>query len=657
MCGIVGFWENAGRRTRGEMWQIAENMATAIRHRGPDHGDCWVEEKFQIGFGHRRLSIVDLSPEGHQPMVSSSGRFIIVLNGEIYNFLDLREELLGAGYSFRGHSDTEIALAAFEEWGIATALEKFVGMFAIAVWDREKATLSLARDRIGEKPLYYGFLKDGTLVFASELKALSVHPSWSGQIDREALTLLLRYNYVPAPYSIFVGIQKLTPGVMTVISRRNGSWQETRTEFWSAQKVVRAGFEHPGTANETEATESLEHLLRQAIKQQMIADVPLGAFLSGGVDSSTVVALMQAQSARPVKTFTIGFWEKEYNEAEHAKAVAQHLGTDHTELYVTPPQAEAVIPLLPGLYDEPFADSSQIPTFLVAQLARQHVTVSLSGDAGDELFGGYNRYFLGQKVWNGLSWIPTRLREAIGQGMENLSLRKLTHLLAIVEPFLPKNYRQRLYADKLMKFCEVLQVRQPLEIYQMLVSQWKHPERVVIQGREPPHFLTSELGSPLLPDFVQMMMYLDLLTYLPDDILVKVDRACMGVSLESRVPFLDHRVVEFAWQLPLHLKIKNGQGKWLLRQVLYKHVPKELIERPKMGFGVPIDQWLRSSLRPWAEDLLSEDRLRREGFFDPVPIREKWQEHVAGKRNWQYYLWSILMFQAWLEKNHPRSSV
>ncbi len=648
MCGI---WGSLGDRL-DESACLA--IGATLHHRGPDDGGVWRDDVAGSGgcltLGHRRLSILDLSPAGHQPMLSSCGRYAIAFNGEIYNHLDIRAGLLAAGVapSWRGHSDTETILAAVAHFGILATLERLTGMFAFALWDRERRELHLARDRIGEKPLYYGWL-DRTLVFASELKALRAHPRWQGEIDREALTLLLRYNYVPAPYSIYRGVHKLPPGTLLSL-RADGS--SSTSCYWSARGVAERGSAKPFAGSDGEAVAELERLLARSVGRQMLADVPLGAFLSGGIDSSTIVALMQMQSARPVQTFTIGFHEAGYNEAEHALAVARHLGTEHTEMYVTAQQALDVIPRLPALYDEPFSDSSQIPTFLVAQLARRHVAVSLSGDGGDELFGGYNRYFMGRSLWRKIGRVPRGLRAATAGGINMLSPAAWNRILAPLAGVLPHHLRYANFGDKLHKLADVLAVREPDALYHGLVSHWPDPAAIVIGGHEPPTALTDPARRAALGDFTERMMYLDLVSYLPDDILVKVDRAAMGVSLETRVPLLDHEVVEFAWRVPLSMKIRDGQGKWLLREVLYKHVPRALIERPKMGFGVPLDAWLRGPLRDWAEALLAEDRLRREGYFHAAPIREKWQEHLTGRRNWQYHLWDVLMFQAWLESTH-----
>ncbi len=628
-------------------------MAAVIAHRGPDDSGLWFDAEAGVGLTHRRLSIVDLSPEGHQPMMSADARYVVVFNGEIYNFGKLRAELKSLGHRFRGHSDTEVMLAAICEWGLEAAVKRFVGMFAFGLWDRREQMLHLVRDRIGEKPLYYGWVGE-VFLFGSELKTLRAHPAWYGEIDRGALALFMRLSYVPTPYSIYKGIYKLVPGTIFSVSLHQ---QEGKvTTYWSAKEVAETGVKNPFTGSETEALTTLEELLREAIAGQMIADVPLGAFLSGGIDSSLVVALMQAQSTAPVKTFTIGFQEAAYNEAGFAKAVAEHLGTDHTELYVTPAETMAVIPKLPSLYDEPFADASQIPTFLVSELTRRKVTVSLSGDAGDELFGGYNRYFWSQNIWDKVGWMPQELRKVAALGITTISPSSWDAAFQGLSPVLPERFKQRVPGDKLHKLAEALVVEHPEAMYRNLVSSWKTPSEVVLNSHEPETILTDKKQWAALPDFVLRMMYLDLVTYLPDDILVKVDRAAMGVSLETRVPYLDHRVVEFAWRLPLTLKIRDGKGKWLLRQLLYKYVPPALIERPKSGFGIPIVDWLRGPLRDWAEALLDEKRLQQEGFFDALAIRTKWKEHLSRQRNWQYYLWPVLMFQAWLWETHENSA-
>lgn len=647
MCGLVGFLGYEIGAGGDEL--LLQRMSDTLSHRGPDDGGVWCDSEQRIGFGHRRLAIVDLSPAGHQPMPSVSNQYVIAFNGEIYNHLDIRAQLekLNQAPAWRGHSDTETLLAAIEIWGLEATLKKAIGMFAIALWDRQINTLTLARDRMGEKPLYYGWQGDGAnrvFLFGSELKALKVHPAFAAVIDRGAISLLLRHNYIPAPYSIYQGIAKLEPGCLLSVSLAQP--EAKIWKYWDAVAQAHAGVAKPFTGSPSDAVDALEVLAKDAVRQQMMADVPLGAFLSGGIDSSTVVALMQAQSSRPVKTFTIGFNEDGYNEAVQAKAVAQHLGTEHTELYVTSQQAMEVIPLLPNMYCEPFADSSQIPTFLVNQLAKQHVTVSLSGDAGDELFCGYNRYQFTTNMWSKLSLVPAPLRAVAAKCITALSPARWDSLAHLV----PKANKYTTLGDKLHKGAAVLASACIDDLYTGLVSHLQDPADYVIGGKEPATRLTGLRPNMDGLNAVERMMLLDLVSYLPDDILAKVDRAAMAVSLETRVPFLDYRVVEFASSLPLSYKLRDGQAKWPLRQVLYRHVPQELIERPKMGFGVPLHDWLRGPLREWAENLLGEVRLQREGYFHPAPIRKLWAEHLSGRRNWMAILWSVLMFQAWLEQ-------
>ncbi len=628
-------------------------MTERLRHRGPDDSDVWLHEEAGIGLGHRRLSILDLSAAGHQPMHSACGRYVVTYNGEIYNFRSLRQQLEGLGQKFRGHSDTEVLLAAVSQWGLQKALVSFNGMFAFALWDRETHTLHLCRDRIGEKPLYYGWMGK-TFLFASELKALLAHPACKKEVDRNALALYLRHSYVPTPYSIYKGILKLAAGTMLTIGARSVDTEASApapVAYWSAREAAEQGVREGFTGSENEATAHLESLLRDAVGLRMVADVPLGAFLSGGIDSSTIVALMQAQSRRPVKTFTIGFHEGVYDEARYAGAVAKHLGTEHTELYVTPAQAQGVIPRLPSLYDEPFSDSSQIPTFLISELARRHVTVALSGDGGDELFAGYNRYFWAQDIWDGMGWMPRRVRTGAAWALTSVAADTWSRRLKAVRRILPPVLRVQHPGEKLYKLAELLAVGDEGALYRSLVSHWKAPASVVLGASEPVTVLTDRSHWASVGDFRQQMMFLDTVTYLPDDILVKVDRASMAVSLEARVPLLDHRVVEFAWRLPLSMKIRNRQGKQALRRVLGKYLPLALVDRPKMGFGVPIDSWLRGPLRDWGEDLLDERRLEKDGFLSPGPVREKWTQHLSGRFNWQYHLWDVLMFQAWLKEH------
>ena len=651
MCGFCGFFQ--GPSGAIALPDVIERMNSRITHRGPDDSGAWFDVGLGLALGHRRLSILDLSPAGHQPMHSKCGRYVIAFNGEIYNHLTLRKQVaeLGAAPGWRGHADTETLLACFAAWGVERTLRATVGMFAIALWDRQEKVLTLARDRMGEKPLYYGW-QGRTLLFGSELKSLKAHPDFRSEVDRDALTLLLRHNCIPAPFSIYKGISKLMPGhfVRLTLTNSDEARRAHPQPYWRLNDAVEEGIQNPFVGSEAEAIALLERQLSESIADQMLADVPLGAFLSGGVDSSTIVALMQAQSQRPVRTFTIGFDESGYDEATHAKAVAAHLGTDHTELYVRPEDALKVIPKLPAIYCEPFSDSSQIPTFLVSQLARQHVTVALSGDGGDELFGGYNRYLSARKVWGKMQRLPSGARHAAAGLLHTLSPAAWDRLFELAKPMLPKRFHLATPGDKAHKLADVLALSDGHAFFHQLTSHWKDPASVVMGAHEPRTLLTDPNAWPKTDCFEHWMMAMDAQTYMADDILVKVDRAAMANSLETRVPMLDHRVAELAWRMPLGLKIKDGQGKWLLRQVLYRHVPKALIERPKMGFGIPLDGWLRGPLREWAEDLLDESKMNEQGFLRPEPIRRMWAEHVSGRRNWQHHLWDVLMFQAWLQE-------
>src|SRR5579864_7124559 len=585
MCGIAGFWQT--KRQAEIPAEVLLRMGNALKHRGPDDSGVFYDDSTGVGLVHRRLSILDLSPAGHQPMSSHSGRYVIIFNGEVYNFEEIRKEL-GPGHAWRGHSDTEVMLEAFERWGVEGAVQRFVGMFAFALWDREERRLYLVRDRLGIKPLYYGWV-EGQFVFASELKAIRQYPGFQAQIDRDVLALYMRHNYVPAPHCIYQGISKLNAGCILVLG--GPQEQPAVSQYWSVTEVAKEGLRSPVDGSETEIIAQLERKLAEAVKLRMIADVPLGAFLSGGIDSSTVVALMQSQSTRPVKTFTIGFHEDAYNEANHAKGIAAHLGTDHTELYVTPQEALNVVPLLPAMYDEPFADVSQIPTYLVSKLAREKVTVSLSGDGGDELFAGYHRYFLTSSIWNSMKWAPKPFRKMAARLIHSLPPSGIDRVYGCVRPVIPARRRFSAVGDKAHKLAAFWDLGSPQAIYLQALSHWT-PSEIVPGSREPETVIQFFRDSAWLPRLEDQMMLTDLANYLPDDILTKVDRASMAVSLEAMVPVLDHRVVEFSWKLPLHFKIRNGMSKWVLRQVLYKYVPKELIERPKMGFGVPIDSWL-----------------------------------------------------------------
>lgn len=643
MCGLTGCWSSTVG-TGSVQDAGVERMCNAIAHRGPDDQGIWCDSYTGIALGFRRLSIIDVSPAGHQPMASETGRFVITFNGEIYNFAAIRSQL-GDTITWRGHSDTEVLLAAVERWGVRGAVERCAGMFAIALWDRQEHTLHLVRDRLGEKPLYFGAFGD-TLLFGSELKALRAHPAWRGTIDRGALSLYLRHNYVPAPYSIYENVRKVVPG--TIATFRTPGAEPEITTYWSALDIAERGVRDPLTGDDAESVTRLESLMRRVIGDEMVADVPLGAFLSGGVDSSALVAMMQSDSTQPVRTFTIGFDEDAHNEAPYAEAVAKHLGTDHTALYVTPQDAMDVIPRLPEIYDEPFADSSQIPTFLVAQLARRHVTVSLSGEGGDELFAGYNRYFWGERLWRRLEHVPRGARAAVGRALLGISPAGWDSAFEAASPLLPRRYRTATPGGKVHKVAAFMSADSSDALYRGVMTHWRDPQSMTSVA-EPETILTNESTTPSFDGVVNRMRYFDLVTELPDDILVKVDRATMAVSLESRAPFLHPDIVEFAWRIPPAQQVRNGQGKWLLRQVLYKYVPRELIERPKMGFGVPIASWLRGPLREWADALIDADRLRSEGYLAPEPVRRAWDEHQSGVTDNSHLLWGVLMFQAWLE--------
>lgn len=654
MCGIAGMLDPNGRRDGRRLVDLVSDMTAQLRHRGPDSEGLWSDDNVGLTLGHRRLAIVDLSEEGHQPMVSASGRFVIAFNGEIYNFLELRHGLRTLGCTFRGHSDTEVLLAGIERLGLTAALDRAVGMFAFALWDKAEKRLHLVRDRLGKKPLHYGWI-DGAFVFASELKALVRHPGFSGELDRGALALFLRYQYVPAPWTIWRGLYKLPPGAILNIDLDAASRSEPATgpepvsRYWSAKSVAEEGQAAPLDLPDGKLLDIVEETLARAVGQRMIADVPLGAFLSGGIDSSLVAALMQRQSDRPVKTFTIGFDNGFYNEADAARAVATHLGTEHHELVVEPSDALSIIPLLAEIYDEPFADPSAVPTLQVARMARRDVTVCLSGDGGDEMFAGYGRYALASRLGRGVDAIPAWMRHATARGIAGMPIGLLDVAARCLGGRSIDGLRGGHSGDRLRKMADLLAISDRDALYRGLLSLTQTPEMWLCDGVELPSAFTDPDAQPAFADPIARMMYFDMIAYLPDDILVKIDRASMAVSLEARAPLLDQRVVELAWRLPVSFLRRDGKGKWPLRQLFMRYLPPALAHRPKQGFMMPIGEWLRGPLRDWAENLLDAGRLAEEGFIRPEPIRAMWAEHLAGRRNFGAHLWTVAMFQSWRE--------
>ena len=673
MCGFAGFFQPQGFHSvlhgplrAHQAVDLVRSMAQRLSHRGPDDAGVWTDETRGIALAHRRLSIVDLSPAGHQPMASASGRYVLAFNGEIYNHLDWRSELesLTGAAPWRGTSDTETLLAGIEAWGLEAALRKTVGMFALALWDRSTACLTLARDRVGEKPLYYGW-QGKTLVFGSEIKALRAHPDFNAPVDRTALALLVRFGAIPAPHSIYEGVHKLMPGSwLTVGGHAVGGPLPSPTRYWHVGQVIQDGEARRFVGTPQDAVEVLDRVLGESVSEQMVADVPLGAFLSGGVDSSTIVSLMQARSSHPVRTFTVGFEEQDHDEAGYARAVARHLGTAHTEIRLSPQVALDVIPSLPTLYCEPLADPSQIPTALVSRLARTQVTVSLSGDAGDELFAGYARYRSARALWRPWARLSPVARQSGARAMKCLRPQAWGHgVTAVPSAWRPAAQAVSALGDRLCKAAGVFEAPDASEFYRRLLSQWPGEESLVLGGADAavPDELAYGLDADGMPlpgwawsgddGFVHQMMATDMQVYLPDHVLAKVDRAAMAAGLETRVPMLSPRVMELAWRMPMEFKLRGGESKWVLREVLSRYVPRSLTERPKKGFGVPLGPWLRGPLRDWAEPLLAPGRLAEEGYLRPEPITRKWTEHQEGSHDWGFQLWNVLMFQAWLEQS------
>ena len=647
MCGLAGFL-TARSDTAEKLTAQVERMITSIAHRGPDDAGTWVDSEAGVALGFRRLAIVDLSALGHQPMRSASGRYVMTFNGEVFNHAELRPELVALGHRFRGHSDTEVILAAFEQWGIERAVQRFVGMFAIAVWDRERRALTLLRDRLGIKPVFV-YAGGGIVSWGSELKALVAGPRFDATVDRAALAQFFRYLYVPAPHCIYEHVHKLAPGCLLTITDPAAPLPAS-VPYWSVEHVARAGLADPFRGSDAEAIDEFDRLLADSVRLRLQADVPLGALLSGGIDSSAVTAIAQELSPRPVKTFCIAFDAAEHNEAHHAAAIARHLGTDHTEVMLTGAEALDVVPRLPDIFDEPHADTSQVPAFLVCQVARRDVTVALSGDGGDEVYGGYNRYTYGERMFGRVMRVPRPARQLVAAGIGALSPDSWDRAHRAVAPVLPSGMRHRLPGEKLHKFGRLMGARSEAQMYRALVSAWQRPDTLVRGAPAAADTMERVLAGDLSPRLLDRMMLADQLTYLADDQLAKVDRVSMAVSLEARVPLLDHRLVEFSWRLPARFKVRDGQGKWLLRQSLYKRVPRDLVERPKMGLSVPLGSWLRGPLRPWAEALLDEGRIAREGILAPRTARAQWDQLLAGRDESALAVWSLLMFQSWRER-------
>jgi len=651
MCGICGYISSQVSHEDG--LSDLKRMANQLALRGPDNKSYWQSEDAVVGLAHRRLSILDLSEEGHQPMISQHGKLIITFNGEVYNFQEIKHELETENKDviFRGHSDTEVILAAIEYWGLKKALQKFNGMFAFALWNRETHELYLARDRMGEKPLYYGWVGK-KFIFASTLNSLRQSTGFDPKVNHQALGLYLRHNYVPAPHSILNGVYKLQPGHTALLVTKSHELHLSTQPYWSLIDAYQTNNKISDDISLNTATNELETLLCNSVTHRMISDVPIGAFLSGGVDSSLIVALMQSISARRVKTFTIGFSEPEFNEAQHAKTIAEYLGTDHTELYISADQAMDVIPGMASIYDEPFADPSQIPTYLVSKLASDSVKVVLSGDGGDELFYGYKRYFTFESYWKNICKYPVEIRNLLAR-LINIVPKPVWEILVRLVHSIGISEKSRLtHVSKIYELSDMLTYNNYSNMYQWVVAHWKRPEDV-ISNYTSCNILTSDFSHWSNIDcFQEWMTYYDSMYYLPDDILVKLDRASMAVSLEGRIPLLDHKIVEYAASLPMHIKTNNGNGKQPLKNLLGKYLPSELYEKPKKGFAVPIDSWLKNGLRDWAEDLLSKEQLNNDGYFDSKVVREKWHQHKSGQRNWHNQIWIILMFQNWLRQNN-----